>query len=327
MSAVALFGLTGCGEAAVESAVDDGPVAADFFTPESPDVPATLTVPSAPPSVVVADSEVHVGSALEVLESLKVAELASDKNYDRVGNFGAAWLDVGERGCDTRNEILARDLGSPVTDGCQVMSGVLEDPFSDTKIDFVRGKTTSGLVQISHLVSLQNAWQTGAQDLDQAQRESLANDPLNLQAVAGASAALKAANNAAGWLPENVDYQCEYVARQVSVKASYGLWVTPAEKTAMKEVLQTCPGQAVQNSPFTPAPVVPEPEVVPEYVPEIVPEAEPTVPEPAQDPVVTGINPGGFCSTPGVVGIAASGKSYTCGGKGPDASGRYHWNN
>jgi hypothetical protein len=33
------------------------------------------------------------------------------------------------------------------------------------------------------------------------------------------------------------------VARQISVKAAYGLWVTAAEKDAMKRVLGSCPGQ------------------------------------------------------------------------------------
>jgi hypothetical protein len=33
------------------------------------------------------------------------------------------------------------------------------------------------------------------------------------------------------------------VARQVSVKAKYGLYVTPAEKAAIQRVLATCPAQ------------------------------------------------------------------------------------
>jgi len=34
--------------------------------------------------------------------------------------------------------------------------------------------------------------------------------------------------------------RCEYAARQVEVKAAYGLWVTAEEKEALRRVLEGC---------------------------------------------------------------------------------------
>lgn len=50
----------------------------------------------------------------------------------------------------------------------------------------------------------------------------------------------------------------------------------------------------------------------------------PAAPAPAQEV----IRPGAFCSSAqqGAVAQAANGRSYRCGGNGPDASGRLHWN-
>ena len=87
------------------------------------------------------------------------------------------------------------------------------------------------------------AWQTGAQQLERADRIALANDPLNLLASDGPSNAQKGDGDAATWLPAQKSYRCEYVAHQISVKAVYGLWVTPAEHDAMARVLAACPGQ------------------------------------------------------------------------------------
>ena len=208
---------------------------------------------SQPPAVVATDASVTSGTAAEVLDSLAVKGRSPKTGYDRKEKFGTAWLDVDRNGCDTRNDMLQRDLDDAVLEGrCKVLSGTLVDAFTGTQIDFVRGEKTSTLVQIDHIVALSDAWQKGAQQLTQAQRVTLANDPLNLLAVDGPSNSAKGDSDAASWLPQNTGFRCEYVARQISVKATYGLWVTPAEKDAMHRVLNTCPGQPAYTSEFTP---------------------------------------------------------------------------
>nr|WP_236731549.1 HNH endonuclease family protein [Curtobacterium oceanosedimentum] len=104
----------------------------------------------------------------------------------------------------------------------------------------MRGNTTSTLVQIDHVVALENAWRTGAQQLSQEQREALANDPMNLFAVDGHSNAQKRSGDAATWLPADTAFRCTYVEHQIAVKTTYRLWVAPAEHDAMERVLSRC---------------------------------------------------------------------------------------
>jgi Protein of unknown function (DUF1524) len=129
-----------------------------------------------------------------------------------------------------------------------VLTGTLHDPYSGMTIEFRRGKKTSDDVQIDHVVALSNAWQTGAQQLSLAERELLGNDPLNLLAVSSATNIAKGDADAATWLPPARSYRCAYVARQVAVKATYRLWVTPAERDAIARVLTSCPGQPLPAS-------------------------------------------------------------------------------
>jgi hypothetical protein len=181
-------------------------------------------------------------NALNVLGGLAVKGRAPKTDYKR-SRFGDGWLET--NGCDTRNLILARDLVDAEfqDDGCTVVSGTLNDPYTNNPIDFMRGVDTSDKVQIDHVVALSDAWQKGAQLLSSAERERLANDPLNLLAVDGQANQDKSDSDAASWLPPNKSYRCQYVARQIAVKDEYQLWITDAEKNAMRSVLSSCPDQ------------------------------------------------------------------------------------
>ena len=179
---------------------------------------------------------------LALLATLDVKGRAPKTGYDRDDKFGTAWVDMDQNGCDTRNDVLARDLIATTKAGtCRVLSGTLADPYTGTSITFARGEGTSSLVQIDHIVALSNAWQTGAQQLSAERRYEFANDPLNLLAVDGATNSSKGDGDAATWLPPNAAFRCAYVSRQVSVKAAYDLWVTPAEHDAIANILATCP--------------------------------------------------------------------------------------
>jgi hypothetical protein len=182
-------------------------------------------------------------SAEKLLDSLAVKGRAPKTGYDRA-QFGQRWADVNRNGCDTRNDILQRDLTNivfkPSTHNCVVLSGTLIDPYSGSKIDFVRGNVTSMEVQIDHVVALSNAWQTGAFKLSIEKRTEFANDPINLMAVKGSLNSQKGDGDAATWLPPLKSYRCIYVSKQIAVKAKYGLWVTPPEKAAMKSILAKC---------------------------------------------------------------------------------------
>ncbi|TPV53343.1 HNH endonuclease [Pseudarthrobacter phenanthrenivorans] len=185
----------------------------------------------------------EAGEALSALETIPVKGRAPKTGYSRE-EFGPAWADVDRNGCDTRNDILARDLEAetfkPGTRDCVVTAGLLADKYTGTTISFVRGDKTSAAVQIDHLVPLSDAWQKGARQLSAEQRKQFANDPLNLMAADGPTNGAKGDKDAATWLPPNKAFRCEYVARQTAVKAKYQLWVTPAEHEAIAAVLAGC---------------------------------------------------------------------------------------
>ena len=175
------------------------------------------------------------------LAALPVKGKAPATGYDREGDFGTAWLDVDRNGCDTRNDVLARDLTAISRRGpCTVLTGTLVSPYTGATVDFVRGNRTSTLVQIDHVVALENAWRTGAQQLTQPELEALANDPENLFAVDGHSNAQKRSGDAATWLPADKSFRCTYVEHQVAVKTKYRLWVAPAEHDAIARILDGC---------------------------------------------------------------------------------------
>lgn len=209
---------------------------------------ALLTLPLAvglaiPVSVA---AEAKPGLAAAVLETLPVKGRAPKTGYSRE-EFGQTWADVNRNGCDTRNDILKRDLISITyktkTRDCVVLTGVLEDKYSGETINFVRGNISSMDVQIDHVVALSNAWQTGAFKLTRIERTALANDPLNLFAVKGRLNSQKSDGDAATWLPPLKSFRCAYVAQQIAVKAKYSLWVTAPEKNAMVGILAKCPSQ------------------------------------------------------------------------------------
>ncbi len=199
------------------------------------------------PTAVVAQAD-PAADTLAVLDTVEVKGRAPKTGYER-SQFGDAWTDDvtvadGHNGCDTRNDILRRDLVDvvikPGSNGCVVLGGTLNDPYTGTSVAFQRGPETSPEVQIDHIVSLSDAWQTGAQFWDEFTRRNFANDPRNLQATLGWVNQQKGDGDAATWLPPNKGYRCTFVSRIVDVKAAYRLWVTPAERDAIARVLAGC---------------------------------------------------------------------------------------
>jgi hypothetical protein len=180
--------------------------------------------------------------ALAALNNLEVKGRAPKTGYAR-SQF-PHWSDPDRNGCDARNDTLKRDLTNITykvgTRDCKVIAGQLLDPFSGKVITFLATKV---VIDIDHVVALSNAWQTGAAYFDKNKRSQIANDPLNLLAVDSKLNRQKGDGDAATWLPPSKEFRCEYVARQVAVKAKYGLWVTKPEKVAIDKILSTCVGQ------------------------------------------------------------------------------------
>lgn len=181
-------------------------------------------------------------SPLEQLRTLEVRPLGPHDGYSR-SKFGGRWADVDGNGCDTRNDVLRRDLSSVSinVDSCTVQSGVLEDPYTGRTVAFRRGPGTSDDVQIDHVVALSAAWETGAAAWPTSKRTAFANDPRNLVATSGRTNASKGDRDASEWLPPDPRAHCSYAELVVEVKATYALWVTPAEAMVLDSILRACP--------------------------------------------------------------------------------------
>jgi len=202
---------------------------------------AVLCLPAAAASGTSASStSAWLKLAIKQLPLLQVKPAAPMTGYSRA-RFGPAWDDVDRNGCDTRDDMLRRDL-KPFTfkpgDDCQVIKGTLHDPYTGKTIRFIRGIKTSLAVQIDHVVALAAAWRTGAAKWKANRRLVYANDPEVLLAVDGPANNKKSDGDASGWLPPK--FTCRYVAQQIAIKTKYTLWVTPAEHDAMASVLSSC---------------------------------------------------------------------------------------
>ncbi|MDO4759793.1 MAG: HNH endonuclease family protein [Candidatus Saccharibacteria bacterium] len=185
-------------------------------------------------------------TALEALAELETKGRSPKTNYDREQRFYSSWPTVD--GCNLRQRIIKRDFGdNAVLDGCTVISGEYDDPYTGQHLVFNEKSEISSGIQIDHVVALSDAWQKGADldHMDDATRYELATDPLNLLAVDSGANQAKKDGDAATWLPKNKSFRCQYVARQVSVKYKYHLWVTAAEREAIENILSTCPNEPV----------------------------------------------------------------------------------
>lgn len=185
-------------------------------------------------------SKVDVVDSLQELCSLRVRPDHGAGGYKREA-FGNGWADLDHDGCDTRVEILARDLDRPRFDDsspCRLVGGHFVDPYTGTATDFVR--PPGNAVQIDHVVALGDAWASGANEWTTEQRLKYANDPRVLVAADGQANQDKGRLAADGWLPANQAYRCAYARQQINIKYRWGLSVTAPERAALLQALARC---------------------------------------------------------------------------------------
>jgi len=195
-----------------------------------------------------AEEEDSAPLAVEILRLLEVKGRAPKTGYSR-DEFYSGWPTVD--GCNLRQKILKREFGdTAVLDGCNVIAGEFDEPYTGEHLVFSTREEISKGLQIDHVVALSDAWQKGAQYMERTVRYTIATDPLNLLAVEAAANEKKSDGDAATWLPANKAFRCQYVARQVSVKYKYSLWVTEAEKEAISRVLEGCPNERAVGVDF-----------------------------------------------------------------------------
>lgn len=216
-----------------------------------------------------AASPIDSTQALAIARTLRTATPHTD-GYDRAKQFGDWAASPGMCGeATTRDRILKRDLTAPVSDPktCRVLSGTFHDPYTGRDMKFKRGMNTSGLIQIDHVVAVNEAYADGLWKADRKTRVAYYNDPDVLLASEGDANERKAeganlktagvpakydrtwkntgekrwaASTPSIWLPSNTAYRCQYMSKRMYVKQKYGLTMSSWEKRETISYLTQC---------------------------------------------------------------------------------------
>jgi uncharacterized protein DUF1524 len=187
----------------------------------------------------------------DVLSGIVVVPMRIHRYDYRRAAFGDAWTDDtdapgGHNGCDTRDDILTRDLVDKTyvpTKRCPdaVATGTLHDPYTNATIRFQRGAGVGVSAQIDHIVPLALAWDMGAYNWPNSERKRFANDPANLLAVSGKANEDKGDSQPAMWMPPNTAFWCQYAMQYIDVARGYALSVDQASADVLRQGAATCP--------------------------------------------------------------------------------------
>ncbi|OKH71059.1 membrane protein [Mycobacterium sp. SWH-M3] len=213
-------------------------------------VQVTLSVQRSDWFVALADTP-RVQAGVDVLTGVaEIPQRVRGNDYRRAA-FGEAWDDDnpapgGHNGCDTRNDILNRDLSDKTFVSIKrcpnaVATGTLHDPYTNAVVSFVRGNQVGASVQIDHIVPLALAWDLGARNWPDDLRLRFANDPANLLAVQGQANQDKGDQEPAHWMPPNQAFWCQYSVQFAEVLRGYGLPVDAPSAVVLREAAATCP--------------------------------------------------------------------------------------
>jgi hypothetical protein len=192
-----------------------------------------------------------VAPGVDVLGGITVVPARIHRYDYRRAAYGDAWTDDndapgGHNGCDTRNDILNRDLVDKTYVALKrcpdaVETGTLHDPYTNATINFHRGAGIGASVEIDHIVPLALAWDMGAYNWPPAERVRFANDPANLLAVDGKTNEDKGDSQPALWMPPNNAFWCQYAMQYIAVSRGYALAVDQASADVLRQAAATCP--------------------------------------------------------------------------------------
>ena len=174
---------------------------------------------------------------------ISVAPVPPDiPEYDR--SQWKHWVDADGDCQDTRQEVLVRESLSEVTfetDGrCEVETGWWHGAFTRTRVN------NPAELDVVHRVQLQNAHRSGGWAWPTEKKEEYANYlDVNLHLVA-ATASINRSRDSKGpeeWRPPDRVFWCEYALYWSAVKTKWELTMTREEANAVREMLDTCPGE------------------------------------------------------------------------------------
>ena len=154
------------------------------------------------------------------------------------------WVDADGDCQDTRQEALVRESLSEVTfetdKRCRVETGWWHGAFTRTRVN------NASELDVVHRVPLRNAHRSGGWAWPTDKKKEYANYlDVNLHLVA-VTASINRSRGAKGpeeWRPPEEVFWCEYALYWSAVKARWELNMSREEANAVKEMLDTCPGE------------------------------------------------------------------------------------
>ena len=282
--------------------------------------PSTTATSAAPPATSTAPAD---GSqpALDVLAMVAV-EPEHQNGYAR--ELFKTWIGVAPDGCDARTAVLRRESTTPIDPAlgpCSTTGGAWVSPYDEAAI------SDPGNSEIDHVVSLKEAWDSGAWAWTDEQRTAYGNDTTDartLRVVSPSANRSKGDKDPSNWLPVRAEYVCRYVADWLAIKARWSLTMDESEAGRIRNLLKTqcadatfapwpAAAASVENlqpptAETTPASPAPNLLVAP---PAASPRASTAAPSPPATRAPGDIKPGAFCSDEGAFG-SYNGKSYVC---------------
>ncbi|MBA2610011.1 MAG: HNH endonuclease [Actinobacteria bacterium] len=210
-------------------------VAAVAVTPKGSGARSTRRAPttSTPaPSTTSTTVDVPPETQSEVIAALdKLAVADEHSQAGKYGRFGY-WRDDDKDGCNTRAEVLIAESSETVerTVACRILRGKWLSPYDNAVL------TDPIEVAIDHVVTITEAWESGAWQWTDIQRNDYVNDlehPDFLVAVSNAIKDTKGDKDPGEWLPPVETYRCDYLRAWVHLKTVYKMSVDPGEREAI----------------------------------------------------------------------------------------------
>lgn len=170
------------------------------------------------------------------LAALAIDDHPNSAGYDRTLFMPAGkWQDPDHNGCDARKDALRAQAAPPITGpGCSTAGG-------RWPLVYVVGVTTDpSQVDVDHVVPLANAWRSGARDWSTDRRIAYAADRGVLWVVDDGANQSKGDRSPDQWRPKEHGVWCTYTHRWTTIKVTYGLTATTAERDALGQMLEEC---------------------------------------------------------------------------------------
>ena len=195
--------------------------------------------PSPTPTVEPAEQATLENTLLTQLGSLRIEPEYEATPYDR-SEF-PHWDDEDGDGMNTRLEILSLEK----------VGNVGWYSRWDGEWYAGEGGLSAPRFDIDHIVSLKEAWRSGADEWSARDKDTFADDMLNLTAVTASSNRSKGAKDASEWLPSEASGKCYLLIRVIQVKTKWSLSIDQDEYTALKELTESC-GPGIPDIPSPP---------------------------------------------------------------------------